>query len=266
MKSYPRSNILGVEVSAISMANAVEQIDAWIENQTPNSVSLSPGHAIMECYTQPELRRLYNQSGLTTPAGMAIVWILKLRGFHQVERVYGPDLMRRMFSLSRENHYRHYFYGGALGVPEKLILAMQKTYPDLNVVGYESPPFRPLTTEETVAMIKRIKESKADIVWVGIGSPRQEIWMASHLSEIECPVLVGVGAAFDFLSGTKLQAPHWIQKIGFEWLFRLASEPKRLWKRYIQYPKFVLLVLLQSLGLKHFTTTEGVDNVSAILD
>jgi len=260
-KKIQRCNILGVAVSVLTMSDAVNQISEWIDERTPHYVCLSPAHSIMECYHQPSLRKVYNQSGMTTPDGMAIVWLLKLHGYRSVERVYGPDLLQAVCKYSEMKHIRHYFVGGAPGVVEKLIERLRQNYSGIQIVGSESPPYRLLSGEEETAMINRIKTAKPDIVWVGLGSPRQEAWMAEYTKKLNIPVLIGVGAAFDFLSGTKPQAPRWMQRSGLEWLFRLMSDPRRLWRRYIQYPKFIFLVIMQSL---HFTRypLDGIDDVS----
>jgi len=252
MPSYPRVNILGVKVSVINMNQAIDQILTWICERNPAYVCLAPAHAIMDCYQQPGLRNIYAKSGLTTPDGMSIVWLLKLHGYPHVNRVYGPDLLQEVCKTSKSFPIRHYFYGGGPGVTDELVDRLKSKFPWLEVAGTCSPPFRELTTEEDIKVIRQIKSAKPDIVWVGLGSPRQEIWMASHVNKLDVPVMIGVGAAFDFLSGKKPQAPVWMQKIGLEWFYRLLTEPKRLWRRYIQYPKFVILVLLQSLGLLQF--------------
>ncbi len=250
MMTPPRCAILGVGVSAINMVDAQAHIAAWIEQNEPNYVCVTPAHAIMECHDHPELMPIYNQSGLTTPDGMAVVWLLRWRGFKRVERVYGPDLLLETCRAGLNRGYRHYFYGGAPGVAEELAERLGAQYPGLNVVGIESPPFRALTGEETEQMRERLQRAKPDIVWVGIGSPRQERWMASEVAALGVPVLIGVGAAFDFLSGRKAQAPRWVQTSGLEWLFRLLSEPGRLWKRYVLgYPRFVVLILLEQVKM-----------------
>ncbi len=245
-----RVNILGVGVSAITMQQALDFIAEWIQKREPHYVCLTPAHAIMDCFDHKELRRVYNQSGLTTPDGMAIVWLLHSYGFSFVERVYGPDLLLSVCGLSVQKGYRHYFYGGAPAVAEKMVENLQKRYPGLLVAGIESPPFRALNDEEEKQLVTRIQSAAPDVFWVGLGSPRQETWMAEHLEKLGVPVMAGVGAAFDFLSGNKPQAPRWIQRSGMEWLFRFLSEPTRLWKRYlINYPRFVGLILLQKLKL-----------------
>ncbi len=248
--SFPRSNILGVQVSAISMPDALESFHKWIDARQPHYVCVTPAHAVMECWDHPELRQIYNNSGLTTPDGMAIVWLLRWAGFANVTRVYGPDLLLATCQASLQTGWRHYFYGGAPGVAEELVKRLKVKFPGLLVVGLESPPFHKLGFEEDAAACVRIRQSQVDIVWVGLGSPKQETWMSEHIERLGVPVVVGVGAAFDFISGRKPQAPRWMQRSGFEWLFRLASEPDRLWKRYILgYPRFICLVLLQRLGL-----------------
>lgn len=247
-----RVNILGVQVSAINMAEAVQSVSEWIAHRDPHYVCVTPAHGIMDCQNNPELQRIFNHSGLITPDGMAIVWLLKLRGYEHVERVYGPDLMLAVCAYGIEHNWRHFFYGGAPGVSKTLIEKLRHRLPMLQVVGHYSPPFRPLTIQEDQDVVDMIQAAKPDILWMGISTPKQEIWMNAHVEELNVPALVGVGAAFDFLSGKKKQAPRWIQRSGFEWLFRLFSEPKRLWRRYIRYPTFALLTIFQLLGMKNY--------------
>ena len=242
----PRVDLLGVNVSAINMSQAIAYIERWIKEQQPHYVCVTPAHAVMDCYDHPDLRSIYNASGMTTPDGMPIVWWLKWHGQPQVERVYGPDLMLEVCRRSQETGWRHYFYGGTPQVVQDLGRRLQARFKNFQIAGIYSPPFRPLSFTEDRMVVEQIISSRADIVWVGLGAPRQEMWMSSHSGLVGAPVLIGVGAAFDFLSGHKQQAPYWIQRSGFEWLFRLVSEPKRLWKRYgLGYPRFVALVGLQ---------------------
>ncbi len=247
-----RCNILGVQVSAINMAMALQTIRGWIEGKTKHYICVTPAHSIMDAHNDPGFKEILNQSGLTTPDGMAVVWLLKFHGFDHVSRVYGPDLMLAVCQASVERGWSHYFYGGAPGVGDQLARVLESKFPGLQIKGIYSPPFTALTPEEDRLIIDQINQAGADIVWVGISSPKQEKWMADHRDQIDSPVLIGVGAAFDFLSGNKRQAPKWIQKSGFEWLFRFIQEPTRLWKRYIQYPKFIFLNIGQILGLVKF--------------
>ena len=236
-----RVEILGVEVSAIDMDDAVGAIGGWIRQREPAYVCLVPAHSVMEARQNEEFRRVLNGSGLTTPDGMSIVWLLKLRGHRNVQRVYGADLMSEVCRVSVDAGWSHFFYGGDVGVAEDLVSTLEGRYPGLRIAGTHTPPFRELTADEDAEVSRRIEESGADVVWVGIGSPRQERWIAEHAGKLGAPVLIGVGAAFDYISGRKPQAPRWIQRGGVEWLFRLATEPRRLWPRYAEYPLFVLL-------------------------
>jgi N-acetylglucosaminyldiphosphoundecaprenol N-acetyl-beta-D-mannosaminyltransferase len=248
-----RVNVLGVGVSAINLAQALNAIEGWIAQRQPYYVCVTGVHGIMESRVNDSLRRVHNAAGLVTPDGMPLVWLARLHGLNHVERVYGPDLMLALCDRSILKGYRHFLYGGAQGVPERLANRLKRRYPELQIVGSYSPPFRPLTDEEDEQIVQAINEANPDVVWIGLSTPKQEHWMAEHLGRLTAPVLIGVGAAFDFHSGLKKQAPRWMQRSGLEWLFRLASEPERLWRRYlVNNPLFVLLVLQQALGLKHY--------------
>jgi len=248
-----RTNILGVGVSAVNMDLAVAAIEGWIQRRERNYVCVANVHTVTECQRSEEFRRIHNRAGMVTPDGVPLVWVSRLQGARQVRRVYGPDLLLAVSEASARRGYRHYFYGGAEGVAERLAENLCARYPGLQVAGLECPPFRPLTPPEDAAAVERINAAQPDIVWVGLGAPKQERWMAEHYGRLEAPVIVSVGAAFDFHAGIKKQAPHWMQRIGMEWLHRLASEPRRLWKRYlINNPWFVWLVMLQLSGIRKF--------------
>jgi N-acetylglucosaminyldiphosphoundecaprenol N-acetyl-beta-D-mannosaminyltransferase len=253
--TIPKATILGVEVSAINMEMALHTIEDWIARRESHYVCVTGVHGVMESQRDEEVRRIHNAAGLVTPDGMPLVWLGRLMGFSHVERVYGPDLMLALCARSVTQGYRHFFYGGAPGVAETLALRLQSRFPSLQVSGTYSPPFRPLTPEEDVAVIRCINAVQPDIVWVGVSTPKQECWMIEHVGRLCAPVLIGVGAAFDFHAGVKRQAPRWMQHSGFEWLFRLMTEPRRLWRRYlINNCCFLWLILLQALGktsMKH---------------
>jgi N-acetylglucosaminyldiphosphoundecaprenol N-acetyl-beta-D-mannosaminyltransferase len=258
-----RVNILGVGVSAITMAQAQAAVDAWIAQRQQHYICVTNVHVIMECQRDAALRRIQNAAGLVTPDGIPLVWYCHFKGYRHVERVYGPDLMLALCEHSLVRGYRHYFYGGAAGVHERLAQRLQQRFPGLHVAGGYSPPFRPLSAEEDEQIVAMINAAAPDIVWVGLGAPRQEHWLAAHTGRLHAPVLVGVGAAFDFHSGLKRQAPRWMQRSGLEWLFRLLTEPRRLWRRYLVYnPLFVALVVQQELGLNHYTLDKPDDTKS----
>ncbi len=177
---------------------------------------------------------------------MPLVWLSRLYGWRNTRRVYGPDLMLDLCERSLATGYRHFFYGGQEGVPDRLSDRLQRRFPGLIVAGTYSPPFRTPTEEEDEEIVRRINDAKPDIVWVGLSTPKQEHWMAQHVDRLAASVLIGVGAAFDFHAGVKRQAPRWMQQSGLEWLFRLGSEPRRLWRRYlVNNPMFVWLMFLQ---------------------
>jgi N-acetylglucosaminyldiphosphoundecaprenol N-acetyl-beta-D-mannosaminyltransferase len=249
-------NVLGVKVSAINMQRAVAVIDGWIRSREQHYVTITGVHGIMESQRDSGIREIHNRAGLVTPDGMPLVWISHHRGRRDVERVYGPDLLLEVCRVSGQRGYRHYFYGGAPGVADRLAARLIARYPDLRVVGTHCPPFRPLTPDEDVALVTEVNEADPDIIWVGLSTPKQERWMYGHLGRLHAPVMVGVGAAFDFHAGVKPQAPRWMQRNGLEWLFRLATEPRRLWKRYLRNnPSFIALILMQELGLRHYEVT-----------
>ena len=251
MRTIPRANLLSVQVSVLSFSETINLIADAIAADDRLAISPSPVYTIMQGHERLVVRDALN-ANLATPDGMPVAWALRLLG-HRADRVYGPDLMETICKRSADEGWRHYFYGGEPGVPEALASALRSRYSGLRVAGFESPPFRSLTTEEDVAMVKRLNDSGAQIVWIGLGSPKQDLWMAHHRAALTAPVLIAVGAAFDFLSGRMKQAPRWMQRSGLEWLFRLLTEPKRLWRRYLEYnPKFVLAVVMQCLGLRRY--------------
>jgi len=187
---------------------------------------------------------------------MGTVWFLKALGHRQSGRVYGPDLLQAACVAGLAPGWRHFFLGGSPPVTEALVARLRRQHPGLQVAGIATPPFGEWGADEARTIMAMVNQAKADIVWVALGSPRQERWMAKHRDELNASLLIGVGAAFDFLAGAKTQAPCWLQRIGLEWLFRLLSEPRRLWRRYAQYPRFVWLALGQVLGLKRYPLKE----------
>lgn len=240
----PRVDVLGVGVSIINQDIARTEIGAWIEHGETHYVCVTGVHGVMESQRDPALKDIHNASGLTTPDGMPLVWCARYAGATSVERVYGPDLMLNLANESVVKGWTHFFYGGAPGVADALAARLGERFPGLKVAGTFSPPYRDLTDEEASAIAADINQSNPDIVWVGLSTPKQERWMARFRPELRAPALIGVGAAFDIHSGNARQAPPWMQKRGLEWLFRLASEPRRLWKRYlVNNPIFISRII-----------------------
>lgn len=242
--------ILGVPVNTLNMQTALARIQNWVQERNTAYVCVAPAHSIMACVNDPSLLPVFNDANMVTPDGMSVVWFLRLCGYKNVQRVYGPDLLLAACEHGLTKGWRHYFYGGEPGVAQKLAENLQQRFTGLKIAGTYSPPFGRPAEEEELNILKTIHTTEADIIWVGMSSPWQEIWMHEHIGQINIPAMVGVGAAFDYLSGSKVQAPSWMQRCGMEWLYRLLSEPKRLWPRYKQYPRFVFLALLQLLGLR----------------
>jgi N-acetylglucosaminyldiphosphoundecaprenol N-acetyl-beta-D-mannosaminyltransferase len=251
LESIPQADVLGIRVSAINMSEALQTIAEWINGREQQYVCVTGVHGVMESQRDEQLKQIHNQAGLVTPDGMPLVWLSRLKGFPRVERVYGPDLMLAACRQSLAKRYRHYFYGGDKGVSEKLVTRLTQQFPWLQVAGSWSPPFRPLTPDEDEEIIKKINATEPDIVWVGLSTPKQEYWMFQHLGRLTAPVMIGVGAAFDFHAGVKKQAPRWMQRNGLEWSFRLLTEPSRLWRRYLRNnPQFLWMILLDALSKK----------------
>jgi N-acetylglucosaminyldiphosphoundecaprenol N-acetyl-beta-D-mannosaminyltransferase len=237
----PRVDVLGVGVSAIDMDAALDEIGAWVDHGEHHYVCVTGVHGVMESQRDPELKRIHNDSGLTTPDGMPMVWAGRRAGATDMARVYGPDLMLALAERAAANGWRSFFYGGKEGVADLLVQRLQERYPAFVSVGTYSPPFRPLTAEEDEAIVQRINDSGAELVWVGLSTPKQERWMDAHVGRLDAAALLGVGAAFDIHAGTLAQAPGWMQRHGLEWLYRLYREPRRLWRRYAyNNPRFIL--------------------------
>jgi N-acetylglucosaminyldiphosphoundecaprenol N-acetyl-beta-D-mannosaminyltransferase len=253
MSGLPRVNILGVGISAVNLQQAVAEVEAWIARREPHYVNVCNVHTIMECRRNDGLRRIVNHSGMSTPDGMPLVWLSLLEGHRSVSRVYGPDLMLALCARAETTGARHFFYGGREGVAPLLVEKLRARFPTLIVAGHHSPPFRPADADEDPSVIEAINATKPDVVWVGLGTPKQDYFVARHLGRLNAPVLIAIGAAFDFHAGLVAQAPAWMQPLGLEWLFRLIQEPRRLAYRYLVYnPLFVASVALQRAGIRRY--------------
>lgn len=248
----PRFAILGVNVAALQIPQVID----WMEQVIRNSsfcqyICVTGMHGVTEAQFDARLKTILNEAGLVVADGTPLVWAGRANGFPMKRRVYGPELMEE-FCRETAGQYRHYFYGGAPGVPERLAEVLQNRH-GIQVAGCWSPPFRQLTEQEEAELKQKVEACKPDILWVGLSTPKQERWMRTHADQLDVPLMVGVGAAFDFHTGRVQQAPLWMRENGLEWLFRLLQEPHRLWKRYLVFgPQFVGMVLLEILGLKKY--------------
>jgi len=225
------TSILGVKVSAITYHQALSKIQYWIDKNEKEYVCVSNVYSVMECQKDPKLLRGVNKAGLVTPDGMPLVWLSNLYG-RKAERVYGPILLDKLCRLSEKRGYKVFFLGGTEGLSKDLLKKISKIYPELKVVDCIETPVRPIPKKDNLRIIKKINSSGVQFVFVGLGCPYQERWMIDCRKKLKANVLIGVGAAFDFMSGRVGQAPTWMQRIGFEWLFRLSQDPKKLWRRY----------------------------------
>ncbi len=252
--SRERFSVLGVRFDVVQIPGVILQMRQWIARRAGcGYIAVAGMHGITEARHKIEFRQAVADAGLVVADGMPVVWIGRLRGYNLPRRVYGPELMLQFCKETALAGYRHYLLGGAPGVPEQLARELGKVCPGIRIVGIHSPPFRSATPEEDAAIIENINRTAPDVLWVGLGTPKQEIWMRRHRDKLRVPVMIGVGAAFDFLSSRKRQAPVWMRERGFEWLFRLVQEPRRLWKRYlVGGSQFVFLAALELLGLRRF--------------
>lgn len=239
-----RVDVLGVEVSAITIEMAVAEVARWIDEGERHYVCVTGVHGVMESQRDPQLLRIHNESGLTTPDGMPMVWAGHRAGASWMRRVYGPDLMLATLQTAAQRGWSSYLYGGNDGVADLLAEKLTARFPGLKIAGTHCPPFRPLTEDEDAAIVEEINSSGADLVWVGLSTPKQERWMSAHAGRLDAAAMFGVGAAFDFHAGLIPQAPPWMQRNGLEWFYRLTKEPKRLWRRYLRNnPAFAASIL-----------------------
>jgi N-acetylglucosaminyldiphosphoundecaprenol N-acetyl-beta-D-mannosaminyltransferase len=231
--TIPKYNVLGVGVSVLNLDIAARAVSDMIAGHEQGYVCVAPVSTVVDAHRSEAYRSIVNSAALVTPDGMPVVWLGQRQGHKEVQRTYGPDLMLKLCDVGQKPHWRHFFYGGTDEICDKLVKRLKIQFPDMVVAGTFAPPY--VTQAEQVApqIVKMINASRADILWVGLGSPKQDHWLSIHRPLLDVPVMIGIGAAFDFLAGVKPQAPRWLQRSGLEWLFRLSCEPRRLWKRYL---------------------------------
>lgn len=248
--SSDKCNILDVGVNAVNIPLVLTCIEHAIFEHTKGYICATPVHSIMVAQDDHNYKSVLNNAFLCVPDGMPLVWLGKLAGHKSIGRVYGPDLMRAVFDKSRDGSWTHYLYGSDPATLGTLKSCLSETYPEVSIVGQHAPPFRPLSDDEFASLQADVTRCQPDIFWVGLGAPKQDIFMAETLALLDTTVMVGVGAAFDFLAGTMKEAPVWMQRSGLQWAYRLYREPGRLWRRYlINNPRFVFMLLRQKLGL-----------------
>ncbi|MFB3814966.1 MAG: WecB/TagA/CpsF family glycosyltransferase [Terriglobales bacterium] len=242
--------VLGVNIAAVQVPDVIRCLEEWIAEGRTHFVCVTNVHVVMEAQKDAEFRRLLNAADMCVPDGMPLIWVARQRGLRLSRRVAGPDLFLEFLRATAEKGYSHFFYGGAEGIPEKLVQELRREFPGLRVAGAYSPPFRRLTEQEDAAVVEMINRAAPDVLWVGLGCPKQERWMFEHRDRLKVPVMLGVGQVFDIYAGTLRRAPRWMCEWGLEWFFRLMSEPRRLWRRYLVYnTQFVLSLFREGLRL-----------------
>ena len=250
----PKINVLGVGISVLDQNRARDFLFQAARAGQRGYVTVTGVHGVSEAQNDPALRDIFNRALLVTPDGMPMVWMGKLQGHHSIRRVYGPDLMLNLCEHSVAEGLSHFLYGGVPGVAEELKRKLEARFPGLKIVGTCTPPFRPLDDAQLQDLQERVRVVRPDFFWVGLSTPKQERFMAQHMSILpEAKIFIGIGAAFDLLTGRIRQAPRWMQRVGLEWLFRLTQEPRRLAKRYfVNNPLFLLRIFYQFTGLKKY--------------
>jgi len=247
------ANVLGVNVSALDLDRAVEMADRWIAGKNRGYICVTGVHGVMEAQSDSELLRILNNAFINTPDGMPMSWVGHLQGFSKMDRVYGPDFMASLCQRSVERNYRHFLYGGESGVAVLLKQNLENSFPGIQIVGTYTPPFRDLTAEEEKQISCQLRELQPHILWVGLSTPKQERFMARYLDRLQVPLMVGVGAAFDYHTGRISDCPNWIKRAGLQWLHRLLQDPRRLWKRYLKNnPAFIWKISLQIFKLRQY--------------
>ncbi len=246
-----RINVVGTSIDALNLDEAVHQIRQWMDDEsTGRYVCVTDVHCIMQSYRRPEVRNAYNWASLCVPDGMPLIWVGRALGQKTMGRVYGPDLMLRLLAIAANEGYTNFFCGGAEGVAEDLKRRTTMCFPDLKVVGTYCPPFRPLTRDEREDFVSMVNALRPDLLWVGLGAPKQELFMREFHDVLRAKVMIGVGAAFDFHTGRVRQAPRWMMRAGLEWFFRLCMEPRRLAPTvFAQQPRLHLAGLPPTHGI-----------------
>ena len=267
-------NIMGLNFPLLDYSLCLDLFKHWIKDQEPHQVCVSNVHVVVSSLSDPELKKINNQS-LITMDGTPLVWYA--RAVHKAkikDRVCGPELMLRCLDQGRAEGWKHFFLGGKEDVLNDLVKNMEARYPGVNIVGWNSPPFRPLTTDEDEQLVNLINEQQPDFLWVSLGAPKQEKWIAAHLTKINASVQIGVGAAFNFHSGHLLRAPVWMQKCALEWLFRMLQDTRLIKRYFTTNPVFLALFLRDFLAAKfrktekqiHFTETCFIPSIIKITD
>jgi N-acetylglucosaminyldiphosphoundecaprenol N-acetyl-beta-D-mannosaminyltransferase len=250
----PCARVLGVPVHVVGLNDVVRQIDRWIQKEEGRRwIAVTSSHGVMEGFEHQDFREILESATLSLPDGKWTARAAAARLSLQPQQVRGADLMWALCALAEEHGYSSFFFGDTDEVLERLKSKLCGQFPGLRIAGAYSPPFRPLSTEENDAIVKRINDAKPDVLWVCLGLPKQERWIFANRQNLRVPIVIAAGAAAKFVSGSVAPAPAWIREHGFEWLWRLVREPRRCWRRSMLYgPQFALLTILELSGARRF--------------
>ena len=252
-KKFPQIRVVGTPISIISLSPLLHLLEEWVANPRDRYIVFRDVHGVIAARSNVQLDEAHRKADIVAPDGMPIVWTLRAGGAGGLVRLCGPDVLPAVCEHGLSRGWRHYFYGGTPSVVDLLAKELLKNHPGLAIVGTQCPPFRPVTPEENEIACSAIRAARPDFIWVGLGTPKQEIWMLQHMGQCGGAVMLGVGAAFDIHANVVSRAPRWMRDSGFEWLYRLFSEPKRLWKRYLVMAPFFVI----SSYAGHRTTANG---------
>jgi len=255
--AFPTLKLLGSEIHILDIAGITRQFENWIEDYNTfrvcRQVVVTGFHGIWEAFQNPSIKKILNSADLWIPDGASFAVIARKKGFPPFVKIASSDFIRTFFQVANLKGYNSFFYGDTQKTLAALKANLENEYPGHKITGIFSPPFRPLTKEEDRSIIDMINKSRPDVLWVGLGCPKQDIWIYEHKEKLDVPVAVGVGAAFSFFAGTVKRAPGWIEKSGFEWLWRFTQEPKKLWKRdFVDGPRFLFHVALEMMELRKY--------------
>lgn len=242
------AHVLDTHIDAIGWDEVVSRIASWAAHRQSRVVALCNVHSVVTASQEPAFQTVLSQADLALPDGAPVAWALRREGFSEQQRINGPDLTWRYLQVAEQLGQSVFFYGSTQDTLDRLLVTIKASFPKLKIVGMESPPYRELSEEEDQAYVDQINQSGANVLFVGLGCPKQEAWMAAHRGRIKA-VMLGVGAAFDYHAGTIQRAPVWMQKIGMEWFHRLLSEPRRLFKRYTVTNSIFIFRMVKSLML-----------------
>ena len=241
MAELQHCEILKTNINVTNMSDTIKYIGGHLDDLRGKYICVSNVHTTVMSYENEEYRKIQNSAAMALPDGAPLSSYSRRRGYKQAQRVTGPDLMLELFAVSREKGYRHYFYGATEETLQSMRKVIERDYPGMEIAGMYAPPFRTLTPQEDAGIVEKINNSRPDFIWIGLGAPKQEEWMYQHMGQLQ-GVLIGVGAGFDYLAGYIKRAPHWMQKMSLEWLYRLLQDPRRLWRRYFtSNVKFICL-------------------------